>query len=58
MDIAGFISLLEQKDVGIKIEMHGERIAEIRPNGKDVDIEIHNLEEFKSLMGGLKNWKG
>ncbi len=58
MDIAAFIYFLEQKDVGIKLEMQGERIAEIRPNGKNIDIEIHDIDRFKSLLEGLKKWKG
>jgi hypothetical protein len=58
MDIAAWISFLEQNRVGLKVEMDGERILEVKPDGKNVDVEIHDAAALKKLRGELKKWGG
>lgn len=58
MDIARWISFIEENKVGLNLELDGRKVLEIRPKGSDVDVEIHDIEGLKKLKGELKKWRG
>jgi hypothetical protein len=58
MDLASWISFVEQNKVGLQLDLEGTKVLEVRPNGKDVDVEIHDIGGLKKLKGELKKWRG
>ena len=58
MDLASWISFIEENKVGLNLELEGRRVLEVRPNGRNVDVEIHDIESLKKLKGELKKWRG
>ncbi|MFQ5800893.1 MAG: hypothetical protein ACE5HH_04145 [Candidatus Hydrothermarchaeales archaeon] len=57
MDVASWISFLEHNRMGLQVEVEGTKVLEVRPNGKNVDIEIHDITRLKKLRGEVKRWK-
>jgi hypothetical protein len=58
MDIARWISFIEENKVGLNLELEGRKVLEVRPNGKSVDVEIYDIAGLKKLKGELKKWRG
>lgn len=58
MDLTSWISFLDQNKVGLHLEVEGAKVLEVRPNGKNVDIEIYDLTRLKSLREEVKKWRG
>jgi hypothetical protein len=58
MDIAGWISFIGENKVGLNLEVEGRKVLEVRPKGRDVDVEIHDIKDLKKLKGELKKWRG
>ncbi len=58
MDIATWISFIEENKVGLNLELEGRRVLEVKPNGSSIDIEIHDIAGLKTLKGELKKWRG
>jgi|GEM_PF-3676102 len=57
MDVATWISFIEENKVGLNLELEGRRVLEVKPNGSSIDVEIHDIEGIKMLRGELKKWK-
>ncbi len=57
MDIATWISFIEENKVGLNLELEGRSVLEVKPNGSSIDIEIHDIEGLKILKGELKKWR-
>lgn len=57
MDFADLIFFFELNKVGVNLEVEGKKILEIRPNGKEVNVEIHDIVAMKKLNEELKKWK-
>lgn len=57
MDVASWISFLEHNRVGLQVEVEGTKVLEVRPNGKNVDIEIHDIKSLKKLREEAKRWR-
>ncbi len=57
MDIATWISFIEENKVGLNLELGGRMVLEVKPNGSSIDIEIHDIEGLKTLKGELKKWR-
>ena len=58
MDLTSWISFLEQNKVGLHLDVAGAKVLEVRPNGKNVDVEIYDLTRLKSLREEVKKWRG
>jgi len=58
MDIASWISFFEENKIGLKLELEGMKVLEVRPKGKNLDIEIHDIAGLKKLKEELKKWRG
>jgi len=56
MDLEKILEVFEQNDVKFNVLVENKKILEIRPKGKNIDIEIFNIEDAKKLIKGLK-WK-
>jgi hypothetical protein len=58
MDLSSLISFVEQNKVGLLLDVEGTKVLEVRHNGNDVDVEIHDIGGLKKLKGELKKWRG
>lgn len=58
MDVASFVSFLEQNKVGLHLDMDGRSVLKVKQNGKNVDIEINDIEGLKKLRKVVKKWRG
>lgn len=45
---------LEGRNLKLKLQQDGEDLLEIRTGGKNIDIEIKNKDEFKTLIKELR----
>ncbi len=57
MDLATWISFIEQNKVGLQLEVEGLKVLEIKPNGKDINVEIYSIDGLKKLRGEFKKWR-
>lgn len=57
MDLASWISFIEQNRVGFHLEVDGVRVLDVKPNGRDVDIEIHDISRLKKLRSEVNKWR-
>jgi hypothetical protein len=58
MDLPAWISFIEQNKVGLQVDMEGTKVLEVKPNGKNVDVEIHDIGGLRRLKKELKKWRG
>ena len=58
MDLTSWISFLEENKVGLHLDVGGAKVLEVRPKGKNVDIEIYDLTRLKGLREEVKRWRG
>jgi hypothetical protein len=56
MDLEKILEVFERNNIKFNILVENKKILEIRPNGKNIDIEIFNIEDAKKLIKGLK-WR-
>ncbi|MFH1774541.1 MAG: hypothetical protein ABH874_06245 [Methanobacteriota archaeon] len=56
MDLEKILEVFERNNIKFNIFVENKKILEIRPNGKNIDVEIFNIEDAKKLIKGLK-WR-
>ncbi|MDI6654653.1 MAG: hypothetical protein QME59_02050 [Candidatus Hydrothermarchaeota archaeon] len=56
MDLEKILEVFERNNIKFNILVENKKILEIRPKGKNIDIEIFNIEDAKKLIKGLK-WR-
>ena len=54
MDLEKILEAFEQNNVKFNVFVENKKILEIRPKGKNIDIEIFSIEEAKKLIKELK----
>jgi hypothetical protein len=54
MDIIRLLEVLENSGARINLLIEGKRIFEIRTKDKSIDVEISDLERFKTLVKELR----
>ncbi len=55
MDLEKILEVFEQSNVKFNVLVENRKIFEIRPKGKNIDIQIFSVEDAKKLIKEL--WK-
>lgn len=54
LDLDRIISSLGNNDITLNLKIKGDKVCEIKPNGKEIDMEILEPEILKNFLKGLK----
>lgn len=56
-DFLKALESLEGRNLKLNLSQDSIELLELRINGKNIDVEIKDREEFKKLFKELKKWK-
>jgi hypothetical protein len=54
MDLAKVLQILEKNELKVNLVLEGRKIFEIRAKGKEIDLDILNIEDFKNLIKEIR----
>ncbi len=57
LDLLKALESLEGRNLKLNLSQDSIELLELRINGKNIDVEIKDREEFKKLFKELKKWK-
>ena len=57
MDIIKAIEFLENSDIGMTISVEDADVLKVKMNGKDVDVDILDMDKISKLKEDFKKWK-
>lgn len=57
LDLLKALDSLEGRNLKLNLSQDSIELLELRINGKNIDVEIKDREEFKKLFKEFKKWK-
>jgi hypothetical protein len=57
LDLLKALESLEGRNLKLNLSQDSIELLELRINGKNIDVEIKDREEFKKLFKEFKKWK-
>ena len=57
LDLFKALESLEGRNLKLNLSQDSIELLELRINGKNIDVEIKDREEFKKLFKEFKKWK-